>query len=86
MATSIDTAAFAEGAQSLFRLLSPSQVEQIGNLGRDPHLEAIVADLARKANEGELTVEEEARYRGYVEANSMLAALRAAARQQKNHP
>jgi hypothetical protein len=38
--------------------------------------------LAGRANEGELTPEEEAEYQGYVGANSVLALLRAAARQQ----
>jgi len=82
MSTSIDTTAVARGTRSLFKLLSPEQVEQISHLNRDEELEKRVAVLARKANEGELTEEEEAEYLGYVEANSVLAIIRSAARQQ----
>jgi hypothetical protein len=85
MATSIDTTAVARGTRSLFDLLSPEQVEQIRHLGRDADLEARVSYLAQRANEGELTAEEEAEYHGYVEANSVLAVLRSAARQQTRH-
>jgi hypothetical protein len=82
MTTSIDTSAVARGTQSLFRLLSHEQVEQIVQLGPDEDLERRVAYLAGRANEGELTREEEAEYLGYIEANSVVALLRAAARQQ----
>lgn len=82
MTTVIDTTAVVRGTRSLFNLLSPEQVEQIGRLGRDEDLERRVADLAGRANEGELTAEEEAEYLGYVEANSVVALLRTAARQQ----
>lgn len=82
MTTSIDTAAVARGTRSLFNLLSPEQVEQIRDLGRDAGLEERVQYLAGRANEGLLTAEEEAEYRGYVEANSVVAVLQSAARQQ----
>jgi hypothetical protein len=83
MATSIDTSAFARGFQSVFQLLSPDQVEKIRHLGRDEELERRVAYLAVRANEGELTPNEESEYQGYVEANSVLAGFLAAARLQK---
>jgi len=82
MTTLIDTHAVARGTRSLFNLLSPEQVEQISHLQRDVELEARVTYLAERANEGELTPEEHAEYLGYVEANSVLAVLRSAARQQ----
>ena len=74
--------AVARATRSLFNLLSPQQVEQIRHLGRDPELEARVSYLAEQANEGKLTAAEEAEYLGYVEANSVLAVLQSAARQQ----
>jgi hypothetical protein len=82
MATSIDTSAVARGTRSLFNLLSPAQVEKIRHLGRDVDLEARITYLAQRSNEGELTAEEQAEYHGYVEANSVLAVLRSAARHQ----
>lgn len=82
MSTQIDATAVARGTRSLFNLLSPEQVEQIQHLTRDVDLEARTAYLATRANEGELTPEEHAEYLGYVEANSVLAILRSAARQQ----
>jgi hypothetical protein len=82
MTTSIDTSAVVRGTQSLFKLLSHEQVEQIVRLGPEEDLERRVAYLAGRANEGEQTQEEEAEYLGYVEANSVVALLRAAARQQ----
>jgi hypothetical protein len=81
MSTGIDSSAVARGTRSLFDLLSPEQVEKISRLGRDEDLERRVSDLAQRANEGELTAAEEAEYLGYVEANSVLAVIRAAARQ-----
>lgn len=86
MTTSIDTIAIARGTRSFFSLLTPEQLEQIRHLGRDQDLEARVAYLAERAIEGELTAQEEAAYLGYVEANSVIAVLRSAARQQPlNH-
>lgn len=80
MVTSINNAV-VRGTRSLFDLFSDEQIEQIRRLGRDADLEARVEFLAKRANEGELTAEEEAEYRGYVEANSVVAVLRSAARQ-----
>jgi hypothetical protein len=82
MTTLIDTSAAARGTRSLFNLLTSEQVEQIRHLGRDEDLESRIGYLAQRANEGELTPEEAAEYHGYVEANSVLTFLRAAARQQ----
>ena len=63
-------------------MLSPEQIERIRHLGQDAGLADRVNELAARANEGELTPEEEAEYRGYVEANSVIAVLRSAARHQ----
>ncbi len=78
MATSIDTSAFARGFQSVFQLLSAEQVEKLRHLKQDEELDRRIKYLAERANEGELTLEEEAEYSGYVEANSLLAGLHAA--------
>jgi hypothetical protein len=71
--TSINTAVL-RGTRSLFELLSDEQIDQIRRLGPDAELETRVAQLAQRANEGELIREEE--YRGNVEANSIVAVLR----------
>ncbi|HVJ86277.1 MAG TPA: hypothetical protein VM452_11575 [Caulifigura sp.] len=82
MTTLIDPLAVVRGTRSLFKLLSVEQVEQIVRLEVDEDLERRVSYLASRANEGELTNAEEAEYMGYVEANSVIALLRAAARHQ----
>lgn len=82
MSTQIDATAVARGTRSLFNLLSPEQVKQLQHLAPDVDLDARATYLAARANEGELTPEEYAESLGYVEANSVLAILRSAARQQ----
>ncbi|HVJ68391.1 MAG TPA: hypothetical protein VM510_10425 [Caulifigura sp.] len=82
MPTLIDPIAIARGTRGFFDLLSPEQLEQIQHLRGDEALEDRVTYLAARANEGELTAAEEAEYLGYVEANSVIAVLRTAARLQ----
>jgi hypothetical protein len=60
--------------------LNVEAARRIVNLSADPELQARVADLAERANEGELTEEERAEYLSYVEAADLLAIFKLKAR------
>jgi uncharacterized protein YnzC (UPF0291/DUF896 family) len=53
---------------------------QLAEYRADDQLQARIAELAGKSNEGELTDEERAEYAGYVQANKFVAILQAKAR------
>lgn len=72
--------AFHRGASPIFELLTPEQTRQLANLRGDPAIARHLAELGSKANEGELSAEEQAEYEGYIEANNLLAILQAEAR------
>jgi hypothetical protein len=72
--------AFHRGTAPIFALLTPEQTEKLAQLQGDPILAERLAELAEKANEGELTAVEQAEYEGYIEANNLLAVLQAEAR------
>ena len=61
-------------------LLSHDQAAKIADFHADEALQLKIEELARKANEGELTAEEQAEYEGYVRANQFLAVLQTNAR------
>lgn len=52
----------------------------MAELEGDASLAERVAELAEKANEGELSTAEQAEYEAYIEANNLLAVLQAEAR------
>ena len=60
----IDDSAFDRATEPLFRLLTGEQLEQLTSLARDQHLEGRVAELAEKAQAGELSESELRRVRG----------------------
>ena len=72
--------AFHRGTAPIFALLTAEQTEKLSRLQCDPALDDRLAELAEKANEGELTPVEQAEYEGYIEANNLLAVLQAEAR------
>jgi hypothetical protein len=72
--------AFHRGTAPIFALLTTEQTEKLSQLRGDPTLAQQLAELAEKANEGELTPAEQADYEGYIEANNLLAVLQAEAR------
>jgi hypothetical protein len=72
--------AFHRGTDPLFELLTPEQLRRLSQLQADPSLAQRVQELAEKANEGELSEAEVSEYEAYVEANNLLAILRAEAR------
>ena len=72
--------AFHRGTAAIFALLTPEQTLQLAKLQGDPAIAERLADLAEKANEGELSEFERAEYEGYIEANNFLAVVQAEAR------
>jgi hypothetical protein len=77
--------AFHRGTAAIFSLLTPEQTRQLAELQADPTLADRVEVLAEKANEGELTAGERAEYEGYIEANNLLAVLKAEAKFRLRH-
>lgn len=72
--------AFHRGTAPIFAILSNDQMRHLAHLQADTSLADLVDELAGKANEGELTVEERAEYEAYIEANNLIAVLQAEAR------
>ncbi len=62
------------------RALNREAARELVNLRADPEVQARVAELAGKCNEGDLTQAERAEYERYVAAGSVIAVLRAKAR------
>jgi hypothetical protein len=78
--------AFHRGTAAIFALLTPEQMQQLARLQGDPVIAERLMDLARKANEGELSESERAEYEAYIEANNLLAVLQAEARFRLSDP
>ena len=60
--------------------LTPEVARVIANLRVDPETQAEVQRLRERANEGKLTVEEEAEYRDFVEAADVISIIQSKAR------
>ena len=82
MRSTINSSAFDRATQPIFSILSPDQVHQIADYHADEALQDRIAQLADKANEGELSDEELAEYEGYAHANRFVAVLQAQARRR----
>ena len=76
----MNSIAFDRATDPVFRILSRDQALQIVDFHADDDLQDRIEELARKANEGELTEEELAEYEGYAQANKFIAVLQAKAR------
>ena len=72
--------AFHRGTAPIFAILTPDQTRRLADLQGDPSLEDRIAELAGKANEGELSLADREEYEAYIEANNLLAILQAEAR------
>ncbi len=72
--------AFHRGTAPIFSILTIEQTKRLAELEGDPFLADRVAELAEKANEGELSASDREEYEAYIEANNLLAVLQAEAR------
>lgn len=61
--------------------LTPDLARALAGLRATPDLEADVEELRRKANQGTLTPEEDARYKDFVEAVDVISIIQSKARQ-----
>lgn len=66
--------------EPVFRTLPPDATRRIIELQADENLQKRVKDLARKANEGDLTEEERQQYAELISAGDVLATMQALAR------
>lgn len=62
-------------------VLTPEVARALAGLRASPDLAADVEELRRKANEGTLTPEEDARYKEFVEAVDVVSIIQSKARQ-----
>lgn len=65
--------------------LTPEVARVIANLRLDPESEAEVQRLREKANEGTLTIAEEASYKEFIEAVDMISIIQSKARRFLAH-
>jgi hypothetical protein len=72
--------AFHRGTAPIFSILTVEQTKRLADLEADAALAERVAELAVKANEGELSAGDREEYEAYIEANNLLAILQAEAR------
>ena len=84
MTTAIDTTAFNRGTDPILQFFTVDQARGIVEYRGDAGLQRRIEQLAERANEGELTAEEQAEYEGYVRANKFGAILQAKARKLLN--
>jgi hypothetical protein len=78
----VATDAFDRAVAPVISLLSRDQAAKIADFHADEALQLKIEELARKANEGELTADEQAEYEGYAQANRFLAVFQAQARRK----
>lgn len=80
MSTIIDDAAFNRGTDPILQFFTIDKARGLVQYRGDIGLQQRIEELASRANEGELTPDEEAEYEGYVRANKFVAILQSKAR------
>ena len=80
MTTTIDSRAFNRGTDPILQFITVDQAREIVDFRGDADLRQRIDQLAERANEGELTEDEQAEYEGYVHANKFVAIFQAKAR------
>ena len=80
MAEILDNSALNRLFEPLAQCFTPDVAQRIADLRADASLQARIDELATKANEGELTSEEDVEYKAYVEGIDIIGILQAKAR------
>lgn len=80
MSTILNSTAFNRGVDPVLRLFPEELARNIVRYRGDAALQNRIEELAERSNEGELSVDEQAEYEGYVQANKFVAILQAKAR------
>lgn len=70
------------GVERLREAMTPEVARRLLGFRPDPSLQDRIDELARKANEGELTPDEREEYEGYSRANKFIAVLQVQARKR----
>jgi len=66
--------------EPLARSLTPAAARGLVNFQADPEIQARIAELAEKCNEGQLSSDERAEYERYVQAIDLISILQSKAR------
>jgi hypothetical protein len=69
------SAAFDRAVEPVFRILSRDQAVKIADFYAETVLQDRIDQLARKANERDLTLDERAEYKGHAQAHRFIAVL-----------
>lgn len=80
MPATYENTVLEEVLEPIAQCFTPDVARQIAGLQTSHSLQARLDDLVQKANEGELTVEERAKYEEYMEAIDLIGILQAKAR------
>lgn len=80
MRHSIKTPDLEEMLEPITRSLNRDAAKKLARLKANPKVQARVARLARKCNEGEMTAEEQAEYDRYIAYADFVAVIQAKAR------
>jgi hypothetical protein len=80
MAEILDNSALDRLFEPLAQCFTPDVARRIVDLRADAALQTRIDELAKKANEGELTDEEEVEYKAYVDGIDIIGILQAKAR------
>ena len=77
MSTASDLDRFLEPVTDVF---TPEMARKFADLQTDAELQALVDNLAKKANDGTITPEEDAEYKSIIDAADVIAILQLKAR------
>jgi hypothetical protein len=78
--TTVPTSYLDRLLDPLTECFTPEVAERLVSLRARPEIAARIEELAAKANEGQLSAEEQAEYQDYVESVDLIAILQARAR------
>jgi hypothetical protein len=76
----VDVSYFDRLLEPVAQCFTPELAQRLVSLRPNPAIQSRIAELAAKANEGQLTDEERADYEDYVDAVDVIAVLQARAR------
>ena len=80
MSQTLDTPVLERMLEPITRSLNVDAAKKLASLKADAKVQARVAELARKCNEGELSADEAAEYDRYIAFADFIAILKAKAR------
>ncbi|MBA3315372.1 MAG: hypothetical protein M3552_07900 [Planctomycetota bacterium] len=82
MSTTIGSTAFDRGVEPVREVMTPELARGLLAFRPDASVQDRIEELGRKANEGELSPDEQEEYEGYSRANKFIAILQSQARKR----